>query len=293
MLFISALIAFASTLPIFIAANVFRETQSRLQTPSGVLLTRLAAIRPINPFDEKLRQVFDVGGLDARLLYAKFGPNVVATCPIATAGDLDASRNFLLYATPTLLAPHILHLFALGIATSRALSGSEGSRWRTMATIAGMVLGAAEFWFIANYDDRYNARSTRLGEIDFIYWKMQVWRGLAIAAMDGLLGWIIWLQATGRAFLAPQPTSERLLDHGKVLEAVLAKSRGLGIVRNGVVRDGGMRRYVDAYWVKEGEVMKDVFEQPEVMQAQNNALKRIDVARVGHEADAYLNTILG
>jgi hypothetical protein len=87
--------------------------------------------------------------------------------------------------------------------------------------------------------------------------------------------------------------SERLLDHAKAVEAILGKARGLGIVRNGVVRDAGLRRHVEDYWVKEGEVMKDVFEEPEVLEAQRRALKKIDVGRVGHEADAYLDTILG
>lgn len=151
----------------------------------------------------------------------------------------------------------------------------------------------AEFWFIANYDDRPNARSTRLSEVDFIYWKLQVWRGIAIAAIDGILGLVVWLQATNRAFLARAPMNERLLDHGKALEGILGKARGLGIVRNGVVRDAGLRRKVEDYWVKEGEVMKDVFEEPEVLEAQRHALRRIDVARVGREADTYLDTILG
>ena len=258
-----------------------------------MLLARLAAIRPTTPSDERLRQVLDDGGLDARLLYARFGPNVLASCPFTLPGDIDSSRTYLLYAAPTILAPHLLHLFALGVATSRGLSGVEGSRWRTVATIAGIVLAAADFWFIANYDDRPNARSTRLSEVDFIYWKLQVWRGLAIAAIDGLLGLVIWLQATNRAFLTPTPINERLLDHGKALEGILGKARGLGIVRNGVVRDAGLRQKVEDYWVKEGEVMKDVFEQPEVLEAQRHALRRVDVARVGREADTYLDTLLG
>ena len=156
-----------------------------------------------------------------------------------------------------------------------------------------MVLGMAEFWFIASYDDRYNARSTRLNEVDFIYWKMQVWRGLAIAALDGVLGYVIWLQSTGRAFLTTPPTSERLLGHARLLETVLGKARGLGILRNGIVRDAGTRSQVDNYWIKEGEVMKDVIEEPEVLEAQRNALRRLDVARVGREAETYLETVLG
>lgn len=285
--------AFLSTFPSFAPPNIFRQTQSRLQTTGGVLLTRLAAIRSTTAADEKLRRILDDSGLDARLLYARFGPNVLLNCPFASPGDIDAARTYLFYAAPSILGPHLIHLAALGVATSRILSGPEGSRWRTIATITGLVLAVAEFWLIANYDDRPNARSTRLNEIDFVHWKMQVWRGLAIAAVDGLLGWMIWLQATGRAFLTPAPAAERLLDHAKMLEMVVGKTRGLGIVRNGTVRDAGLRKNVDDYWVKEGEVMKSVYEEPDVVEAQRNALKRTDPTRVGREADAYLETILG
>ncbi|TKA79877.1 hypothetical protein B0A55_03664 [Friedmanniomyces simplex] len=292
-LFISGVLAFLSTLPLFSPSNIFRQTQSRLQTPAGVLLTRLAALRPSTAADEKLRQVLDDGGLDARLLYARYGPHILSSCPFAKPGDIDAKQPYLLYALPSILTPHLLHLFALGIATSGLLSGREGARWRTVACIAGIVLGAAEVWFIANYDDKHNMRSTRVSEIDFVYWKLQVWRGLAIATVDGVLGWVIWLQATGRAFLAPPPATERILDHTRLLEGLLGKARGLGVLRNGTVRDGALRGKVDGYWIKESEVMKDIFEQPEVVEAQRNALRRIDITRIGREAEAYIDSVLG
>lgn len=227
------------------------------------------------------------------MLYARYGPSVVRDCPFATPGDIDAERTYLFFALPSLLAPHLLHCISLGIATSGFLSGKEGSRWRTWAAIGGVILGAAEVWLIANYDNTHNARSTRIGDVDFVYWKMQVWRGLAIAAIDGVLGWVIWLQATGRAFLSPPSVAERAADHAKYLESLLVKARGLGVLRNSNVRDAGSRKKTDEYWVKEGEVMKNVFEEPEVLEAQRNALKRLDMTRIGREADAYVDTILG
>lgn len=292
-LFISGLLAFLSTLPFFAPENVFRVTQSRLQTPAGVLITRLRALRPITEFDERLRSVLDAGGLDARLLYARFGPDVLVDCPFATPGDIDAGRTYLFYAAPSILFPHLLHLFALGVATSGLLSGKEGARWRTVAAIAGLVLAVAEVWFIANYDDKPNVRSTRVSEIDFIFWKLQVWRGLAIAAFDGILGWVIWLQATGRAFITPPPASERLLDHQKNLERVLIRAKGLAVLRNGVCRDADLRARVGDYWLKDSEVMKDVFEQPEVLDAQRSALKRLDTVKIGREAEQHVQGILG
>lgn len=218
---------------------------------------------------------------------------MVLDCPFATPKDRDAGQTYLLYAAPGVLAPHILHLIALGVATSGLLSGPEGAKWRTVATIAGLVLGIAEFYVVATYDSTPNVRSTRLNEVDFIYWKLQVYRGLAIAALDGVLGWMIWLQATGRAFIAPVPVSERLMNTGRIFEAVMGKTRGLGIVRNGVVRNAEMRKKSDGYWVKEGEVMKDIFEEPEVLEAQRNALRRLDSQRIAREADALLDGIFG
>ncbi|EMC97676.1 hypothetical protein BAUCODRAFT_122101 [Baudoinia panamericana UAMH 10762] len=291
-LFLSGLIAFLSTFPLFSPANVFRQTQSRLQTSAGVLSTRLAALRPLTAQDEKLRQVLDDGGLDARLIYARYGPHILTTCPFAKPGDVDAGLAYLFYALPSMLTPHLLHLIALGTATSGMLCGQEGAKWRNMATISGIVLGAAEVLFIAYYDDKPNMRSTRLSEIDFVHWKMQVWRGLAIAAVDGILGWVIWLQATGRAFVAPPSASERIVNHARALEGLLVKAKSVGIVRNGTARDAAMRSKVDEYWMKEGEVMRDVFEQPEVLEAQRSTLARLDVARISRDAEGYVDTVL-
>ncbi|MDA4133511.1 MAG: hypothetical protein OK454_10375, partial [Thaumarchaeota archaeon] len=77
-----ALVFALKTLPVLSPENVFRVTQSRLQTPTDVLFTRLSALRPGNgltPRDEALRE--RLASLEARLLYLKFGPAVSADCP--------------------------------------------------------------------------------------------------------------------------------------------------------------------------------------------------------------------
>ncbi|EME44378.1 hypothetical protein DOTSEDRAFT_80138 [Dothistroma septosporum NZE10] len=292
-LFISASLAFLSTLPAFAPENIFRVTHSRLHTASGVLLTRLATIRELTPTDEALREVFDSGHLEARLLYARYGPSVLLDCTLAKAGEIGAARAFLLYALPSVLTPHLLHLCALGVATSGSLSGKEGARWRTLAIVAGLLLAAVEVYWLANYDDHNNAKSVRVNDVDFLHWKLPVFRGLAIAATDVVLGWIIWLQATGRAFITPPTPGEKIMDSAVALEKLFATTRGLGVVRNAALRDGGMRRRVDDYWFKESEVVKDVLEDPEVLEAQRNALRRIDTVRAGRDAEAFMNAVLG
>lgn len=285
--------AFLSTLPIFSPENIFRVTQSRLHTTAGVLLTRLAALRPLTEEDEKLRNIFDTGGMEARLLYVRYGPKILLENPLATPGTIDAPRSFLLYALPSVLIPHILHLFALGISTSTLLSGKEPSRWRTLAVISGLLLPAAEIYYLVTYNDIPNARSVRYNDIDFLAWKLPIYRYLSISALDSVLGLAIWLQSTGRAFLTPPSAQDRLFTHTAQIENVLAKSRKLGVIRNATVRDADMRRKVEDYWLKESEVMKDVHEEPEVLEAQRNALRRMDTTRIGRDAEQFVNNILG
>ena len=195
---ISALIFLATTLPLFHPENVFLATHSRLQTPGGVILTRLKALRSLTPQDELLRKLFDAGGLEARLLYARFGPKVLLGCSF---GEFGEAQGWLLYAVPGLLGWHLVHLVLLGLATSEVLCGRDAAGWRTMAILGGAGLAAVEVWAVAGYDDAVNLRSARVGEVDFLFWKGMVWRGVGLAAFDALLGWVVWLQGTGRGFV--------------------------------------------------------------------------------------------
>ncbi|KAM0689651.1 hypothetical protein Q7P36_010522 [Cladosporium allicinum] len=286
---ISALIFLATTLPLFHPENVFLATHSRLQTPGGVILTRLKALRSLTPQDEVLRKLFDAGGLEARLLYARFGPKVLLGCSF---GEFGEAQGWLLYAVPELLGWHLVHLVLLGLATSEVLCGRDAAGWRTMAILGGVGLAAVEVWAVAGYDDAVNLRSARVGEVDFLFWKGMVWRGVGLAAFDALLGWVVWLQGTGRGFVQRKNLGERVGDQVRVLEGALAKARGLGVVRNGVGRDREMRGVLERYWLKDEEVMRDVFEEPEVVQAQRQALAKVDVNQVGADAEKYVDGVL-
>jgi hypothetical protein len=291
-LFLSALLALLSTLPITFPENIFLLTQSRLHTPASVLLTRLSALRPLTPTDEHLRQILDRGAFPARIYYTLYGPTILTENPLSQPGDLDAERDLLLYALPALALPHLAHLLALGLATSPLWSGPPGARWRSLATTLGLAAAVAEIYYVAMYDATANVRSTRVAEVDFAFWRIRVWRGVGLAAADALLGWVIWLQATGRGLRPARTGKERVGDALVAFERVLGKVRGLGIVRNGEVREAGLRRVVDEYWVREGEVMKDVMEQKVVVEAQRRALGRIDMVRVQREAVQFVDGFL-
>jgi hypothetical protein len=64
-------------------------------------------------------------------------------------------------------------------------------------------------------------------------------------------------------------------------------------VRYGVGREREMRGVLERYWVKDEEVMRDVFEEAEVVQAQRQALAKVDVNQVGIDAERYVDGVLG
>lgn len=78
----------------------------------------------------------------------------------------------------------------------------------------------------------------------------------------------------------------------RVLESARAKLHAVGIMRNVVVRDEGLRRKAEAYWRREGQVMGEVMDEREVVEGVRNALSgRIQVARVEEDARKYAEGI--
>ncbi|KAL1302260.1 hypothetical protein AAFC00_002681 [Neodothiora populina] len=294
-LFACAFFALVSTLPFFSPPNIFTQTSSRLQTPTNVLFTRLAALHSLTPSEESLRAVFERGGLEARLLYFRFGPDVLASSAhiIADPRAGDAGIAYLVFALPSLLAPHLFHLAILGVVTSAVFAGRDAARWRTAALISGVALALADVAATATYDHGVNARATRPGDVDAFFWKRRLVARLAVCATDGLLGWMVYLTATKRAFVEPLAAAERVEAATRSLEGVLARLRGLGAVRNVVFRDTMLRGKLERYWVQEQEVMRAVFEDREVVAALNDTLNGADMGRIEGDADTYVENILG
>ncbi|KAF1355131.1 hypothetical protein BDV97DRAFT_344781 [Delphinella strobiligena] len=294
-LFVSAINAFVSTLPYFTPSNIFLQTQSRLQTPTNVLFTRLNALHTLTPVEQGLRDVFEAGGLEARLLYLRYGQDVVATSAHLVADPKvgHASTAYLIYALPSLLAPHLFHLGILGLVTSSGFAGREAARWRTLAVIAGSVLMAADFGLLATYDHTVNARAVRSTDVDGFFWKRRLICRLLVCFVDGVLGWIIYLTATKRAFVEPAPPAERIEDTTRQVEVMLGRLKGLGAIRNVVFRDTMLRSSLERYWVNEQEVMRAVFEDREVVGALNEVLGNVDMGAVEGEANGYVEGILG
>ena len=289
-LFVSAVIALISTLPYFSPKNVFTLTQSRLQTPNDVLFTRLAWLRgkgELEGDDAILKP--RLASMDARLLYFTYGPDVVTHCTFCNS---DEPMSYLLYALPTLLLPHLLHAVVLGLATSSSISDKYGSRWRNITTCVGLTLAALEFYLFAAFDWRSNLRAFAPEDYVHFYWRMRVFRGVAIAITDVLIAACVYLSSTNRFFFTALSSAERMESAMKSLEMARGKLNALGVMRNVTARDEALRQRTDGYWRRERQVMGEVMDEREVVEGIKNALGgRIQVVQVEEEARKYADGI--
>ncbi|KAJ9141862.1 Chorismate synthase protein [Pleurostoma richardsiae] len=278
-------------LPPWAPENVFRATQSRLQIPTDVLFTRLSALRPghaLTPRDEALRA--RLASAEARLLYLQFGPGPLADCPFCSS---DEPRSFFYYALPSILAPHLANLALLAAATSVPLTGRAGARWRTASSLAGAALAALDLFLVGSYNHQSNSRALRLSEVDFFFWRARAWRLAALAALDALLAWVLYLTATNRAFVAGPGPAERAEGVARALAAARSKLSAVGIAKNATVRDAELRARSTEYWHQEVRLVGEAMEDREVVDGVKDALEnRIDIQRITRDADSYAQNVL-
>ena len=155
-----------------------------------------------------------------------------------------------------------------------------------------MGLAVVDCYLFGSYEWKSNARAVRPEQYIHFFWRMRVFRGIAIALADILVAGLLWLSSTNRMFVIPPSAAERMETAMRVLENARGKLHAVGIMRNVVVRDEGLRRKAEAYWRKEGQVMGEVMDEREVVEGVRNALSgRIQVAKVEEEARKYAEGI--
>jgi hypothetical protein len=282
-LFITALVFLGKTLSS--PENVFSLTKSRLQIPIDVLLARIASLRPngLTPYDELLRT--RLKSLESRLIYLQFGPDAILDCEFCSPED---PKWYLYYSLPAILAPHLFNLCVLGLVTSGLFTGREGAVWRTTATLTALAVALLDIYFVSSYNYQGNSLSTGVENLDFFFWKMRVYRGIAIAAIDGVIGWVLYLSSTNRAFLNPPSTAERVEMATRTLDIVRTKLTTLGILKNTIIRDEDLMSRSQVYWGNEVKLMGDVMEEREVVEGVRNALDgRINMATIMADAETY------
>lgn len=287
---ITAFIFLVKTLPIFAPENIFSITQSRLQIPNDVLFTRLSALRPegLTEADNMLRNRLQ--SLESRLLYFKYGPDVLAECLFCKAEDPSL---YMYYSISSILAPHLLHIVILSLVTSGLFSGKEGMIWRTPATLAGIGLALGELYLVSSFNYMNNARATRLEDIEPFFWTMRMYRGLMVALVDAGLGYLLYLSSTNRAFVTPPSTAEGIEVATRIINAARNKINAAGIIKNSVARDPLLRNRTESYWMNEAVHMRDIMDQREVVEAVNNAAEsRINMDTITRDAEMYADQML-
>lgn len=270
--------------------NIFQATQSRLIIPNDVLFARLSQLRPLTLLDEALKMKFV--SLESRLLYLRFGPDVLATCTFCNPDD---EFSHLYFALPMLLLPHLANLIVVGLATASLLAGSHASRWRNHAVTASLAFLVADIYLLATYDHSENKTATTLGALDCFFWRMRTLRYIMFMAIDAVLGLVIWAASTNRAFVKPLSAVERQEHSVRMLEAITGRLMGLSLVMSAERSDmssGGLFGRTANYWIQEDAANNEVHGEPEVVQAMQNAKSRINLARVELEAKILATGII-
>ena len=205
----------------------------------------------------------------------------------------DEPYSYLLYALPVLLLPHLLHLFTLGLATATAVGGKGVDKWRILATFIGIGAALVEVYMYAAYDYKSNARVFYQEDYVYYYERMRIIRGVTIAISDLVVAGLVYLSGTNRMFVTPPTSAERMEVAMRVLEGARGKISALAILKNAIVRDEGMRRRNEIYWIREGQVMGEVMDEREVVEGVRSALtERVQVSQVEDEAQRFADGLI-
>lgn len=279
-----------TTLPFNSPENIFTLTQSRLHIPIDVLFTRLLAMRKagLTPSDDILRG--KLASIESRLLLFQYGPEVMTDCTFCNAED---PMSYFYYALPALIAPHLFNICVVALVTSGLFTGKAGAGWRTSATITAVALVALDVYLVGSYNHKGNVLALRLGDIDFFFWKIRIYRGIALAGLDGILGWVIYLTATNRAFVVPRSPAERLESSIQLLTGARGQIGAVSVVRNASQRDEGLRAQINNYWTSEASYTRAAHEHHDVVEATKNALReRINVESITASAQGYADSLV-
>ncbi|KAF2833889.1 hypothetical protein CC86DRAFT_400479 [Ophiobolus disseminans] len=292
LLFVSAIVCLGLTFSRFAPDNVFLQTHSHIRTETTVLFARLRHLRDLTPDDDALRAKF--ASPHNKLLYLAYGPDTLLNCVWCSAADGNDQQNFFLYTLPKLATPHIVQLGVLGLATS-SLVGAEGSRFRTHATIAGILMLVVEAWYMGTYDITPNKRARTVQDIDAAHWRVRFLRYMAFALVDAALGFVLWATSTNRWLAEPVSIAERLETSTRLAEETYHKMQALGLLTNSVNRDSALRGVREEYWTTEGRFMAETVQDGKVTEQINHVIGKMDFValegRVGEVTDGILKAI--
>jgi hypothetical protein len=226
--------------------------------------------------------------MDFGLLYAAYGPEVVAFCPFCSLAD---PTTYQLYSFASTFLPHVLHLLLIGLVTTTVFSGLEGARWRSQATFAALCVAFAELTLVLRNDWKLNVTKKSVDQVDFFHWRVRMYRYAAFALMDAGLGWAMYLTSTNRWMPSGPPMTQQLINATNALAGIRAKLLTMGQIRNTVLRDQELNSMAQAYWQREPRVMEELEARREVVDAKRMALSKMDVEKMKRDATKWVDDI--
>ena len=215
----------------------------------------------------------------------------MGNCPFCSS---DEARSFFYYAAPEIFLPHLLNFGVLGLATSQAVAGREGSRFRTLATVVGVVMVLVEVTAWWRYDWKANGRATRPADLFLFYGWVRLGRSLGLALVDMGFAGLLWATATNRLMVVPPGAEERVDGVLRRLEIARGKMGAVGIIRNVAARNEGLRVKSADFLVQDDKGWKEVMADEEVKKsiAKAKAQGRLDVDKMEKEAERYAENLL-
>ena len=197
-------------------------------------------------------------------------------------------ETFLFYALPSILLPHLVHTAVLGLVTTKRVFGSDnkaGAVWRTQATLVGVALAVSEVYYVSTYSHTPNISARSAADNVYPYWTILTYRGLAVALVDAVLGYAIYLTATGRwgGLLSDSPV-EKIDAVSTALEDAIKKTSSAISLKQAVMTDADLRRQVVNFWEKEDLTRREIAETEGVRLARRAVERRRDWATIRTDA---------
>lgn len=290
LLAVTAILFVLYATPLFAPENIFARTESNPGVTTNLLFKRLAQARNLTAYDDLLRDKFESKA--SKMLYFKYGPDVLATCPFCNSQD---PTTYLLFAAPAVALVHLANAVIVGIATSEPLAGAAGVQWRGVATWAAVTLLAVDAYLLASWDPAGNEGARVLRDVSFLHWTMRLGRLLAFAVLDAALAAMLFLSATRRMFVVPPTVSERIDAATAAVAAVHMRVRSANVLKNTIARDPELRAVDAAHWAEETATMQEAMESEEVVSSMRDALDngRLDPQGVDTAADEFSHRVLG
>lgn len=288
--------------------NLFELTNSRIQTPSDVIKSRLinlyAAPAKVNdlsspeavanmPWSLRRTAKFATSEdwdrlfsrmltLDGRVLYTAYGTSAYLYCDFCRT---DYPPSFLTFSMPTIAAPYLFSLLIILLATrgpKKYLATVQSGQWSqtfSLLCLGGMIIEVA---FLAKYplSPQYanNVVAADLAGLHFPFSSYVTARGIFLGCLNLTLAVLVYLGGTGRAYDNSfsedgyYRTTQRLI---QALDFDINKLRVATLLHSDVIAPNPeFRKAYEIWGANASESLKQIEKDEAVKEAKQNAKQR-------------------